>query len=87
MAGPCRGAFEWLRPTPPTRKLRNLDFGSNLGVWGSGRGLKRRGAPAGSIWVEFQLKWSHGDLFRDQNHVFDETSQLLGIAKLLLGTD
>ena len=53
---------------PPTPGLRNLDFGSNLGVLGSGRGSKRRGAPIGSIATEFELKRSHGDPFRDQNH-------------------
>ena len=33
-------------------------------------GLRGLGVPVGSIWTEFQLKRSHGDPFRDQNHVF-----------------
>ena len=48
----------------------NYKFGSNLGLFDSGRGSNGRGAPVGSIWAEFQLKQSHGDPFRDQNHVF-----------------
>ena len=48
----------------------NYNFSSNLGLLGSGGGLNRRAAPVGFIWAEFQLKWSHGDPFRDQNHVF-----------------
>ena len=62
--------FKCLRPMPPTPSLRNLDFGSNMAVLGSGRDLNGRGAPVGSIWAEFQLKRSHGDPFRDQNHDF-----------------
>ena len=46
----------------------NYKFGSNFGLFGSGRGFNRRSAPIGSIWAEFQLKWSHGDPFRDPNH-------------------
>ena len=46
------------------------NFGSTLGLLGSGRGLNGRGAPVGSIWTELQLKRSHGDPFRDQNNVF-----------------
>ena len=41
-----------------------------MAVLGSRRGLNGRGAPVGSIWAEFQLKRSHGDPFRDQNHGF-----------------
>ena len=48
----------------------NYNFGSNLGLLGSGGGSNGRGAPVGFIWAEFQLKRSHGDLFRDQNCVF-----------------
>ena len=48
----------------------NYNCGSNLALLGSGRGSKERGAPIGSIWAEFQLKGSHGDPFRDQNHGF-----------------
>ena len=48
----------------------NYNVSSSLGLLGSGRGLNRRGAPIGYIWAEFQLKRSHGDPFRDQNHVF-----------------
>ena len=44
----------------------NYNFGSKLGILGSGRGLNGRGAPIGLIWAEFQLKQSHGDPFRDQ---------------------
>ena len=57
-------------PMPPTPRLRNLDFGSKMILLGSGRGSERRGAPVGSMLAEFQLKWSHGDPFRGQNHVF-----------------
>ena len=46
---------------PPTPRLRNLDWGSNIWFWGS---VKRRGAAVGSIWAEFQLKRSHEDPFR-----------------------
>ena len=61
-------------------------------VLGSGRGLNGRGARVGSIWAEFQLKWSHGDSFRDRNHGFVRPvppwyDQLaLGTDQLLLGT-
>ena len=48
----------------------NYNVGSNRGLFGSGGGLNGRGAPIGFIWAEFQLKRSHGDLFRDQNNVF-----------------
>ena len=48
----------------------NYNVSSNLGPLGSERGLNRRGAPVGFIWAEFQLKRSHGEPFRDQNHVF-----------------
>ena len=47
----------------------NYDFGSELGLFGSGMGVNGRGAPVGSIWAEFQLKRSHGDPFRNPNHV------------------
>ena len=47
-----------------------LGFGSDLGWFGSGRGSNGRGAPMGSICTEFQLKRSHGDPFRAQNHDF-----------------
>ena len=57
-------------PMPPTPGLRNLNFGSNMAVVGSGRGLKRRGAPVGSIWDDFQFKRSHGDQFHAPNHDF-----------------
>ena len=40
----------------PTERLRNLDFGSNIAVFGSGRGLNGRGALVGFIWTEFQFK-------------------------------
>ena len=52
---------------PPNLRLQNLDFGSNICLLSSRRGLKRRVPPIGCILAEFQLKWSHGDLFRDQN--------------------
>ena len=45
----------------------NYNFGSNLGLFGSGRGSNGRGAPVGFIWAEFQLKRSHGDPFHAQN--------------------
>ena len=48
----------------------NYNFGSNLGLFGSGRGSNGRGAPVGFIWADFQLKRSHGDPLRDQNRVF-----------------
>ena len=48
----------------------NYNFGTDLGLLGSRRGLNGRGAPVGFIWADFQLKRSHGDPFRDQNHVF-----------------
>ena len=57
-----------------------------MGLLGSGRGLNGRGAPVGSILVELQLKWCHGDPFRDQNHGFVRPV-LLGTDRLLLGTD
>ena len=38
----------------------NYNFGSNLRLFGSGRGLNGRGAPVDFIWAEFQLKQSHG---------------------------
>ena len=47
----------------------NYNFGSNLSLFGSGRGSNGRGAPVGFIWTDFQLKRSHGDPFRDQNRV------------------
>ena len=43
----------------------NYNCASNLGLWGSRRGSNGRGAPVGFILAEFQLKRSHGDLFRD----------------------
>ena len=52
----------------PTERPRNLDFGSNIVVLGSGRGSNGRGAPVGFIWTEFQLKRSHGDPFHAQNN-------------------
>ena len=55
---------------PPTPRLGNLDFGSNIAVSGSGRNLKRRLAPVGFIWAEFQLKQSHSDPFRCKNNDF-----------------
>ena len=55
---------------PPTPKLQNLDLASNMRLLGSGRGLKRRGAPVGAVLAKFQLKWRHGNPFRDQNNVF-----------------
>ena len=48
----------------------NYNVGSFFVFFGSGRGLKRRGAPVGFTWAEFQLKQSHSDPFRDQNNVF-----------------
>ena len=45
----------------------NYNFGSNLGLFGVGRGVNRRGAPAGFIWTEFQLERSHGDPFHARN--------------------
>ena len=48
----------------------NYNVGSNLGLFGSGRGSNGRGAPVGFIWAEFQLERSHDDLLRDQNHDF-----------------
>ena len=47
----------------------NYKCGSNRGLLGSGRGLNGSSAPVGLIWAEFQLKRSHGDPFREQNHV------------------
>ena len=62
----------------------NYNFGSNLGLFGSGRGFNGRGTHVGFIWAEFQLKRSHVDLSRDQNLV---RPVFLGTAQLLLGTD
>ena len=62
--------IEVAAPMPPTPWVQNLDFGSNICLLGSGRGLKRRGAPIGSILAKFQLQRSHSDPFCDQNHVF-----------------
>ena len=62
----------------------NYNVGSNLGLFGSGRGSDRRGAPVGFIWADFQLKRSHGDPFRDQNRVFVQpvpTRELQGARK------
>ena len=53
----------------PTRRLQNIDFGSIMGPLGSGRGVKRRGAPVEAVLAKFQLEWSHGAHLRDQNHV------------------
>ena len=55
----------------------NYKFGSHLGLLGSGRGSNGRGAPIGFIWAEFQLKRSHCDPFRDQNHVCETNSSLV----------
>ena len=60
----------------------NSGFGLKYGPSGLRRGLKRRGTPTGSILVEFQLKWSHGDLLRDPNHgvarpVFGQCTQVV----------
>ena len=60
------GLFKWLRPCRRPLEF-NSNFGSNLGLFGSGRGFNRRGAPIGLIWAEFQLKPSHGDPFHAQN--------------------
>ena len=57
----------------------NYIFLSKLGLFGSGRGSNGRGAPVGFLWAEFQLKRSHGDPFRNQNHVF--------VWPVFLGTD
>ena len=43
------------------------NFGSNLCLLGSGRGVNGRAAPVGLIWAEFQLKRSHGDPFHAQS--------------------
>ena len=48
----------------------NYNFGSDLGLFGSGSGSNGRGAPVGFIWTDFQLKRSHGDPFRDHNRAF-----------------
>ena len=48
----------------------NCKFGSNLGLFGSGRGSKGHGAPIGSIWADVQLNWSHDDPFHDRTHAF-----------------
>ena len=48
----------------------NYNFGSSVGLFGSGRDLNRRGAPIGSMWAEFQLERSHGDPFHASNHDF-----------------
>ena len=44
---------------PPTPRPPNLDFGSNMGLLASARGLKRRRAPVGSMWAYgiFAWKW------------------------------
>ena len=60
------------------------NFGSNLGLFGSGRGSNGRGAPVGFIWTNFQLKRSHGDPFHAQNLVFVQpvpTRELQGARK------
>ena len=76
---------------PPIPRLRNLEFGSNMAFLGSWRGLKRRGTPIGSIWADFQIKRSQGDLFRImvlRDQFFLGTAQLLfGTDPFLLGTD
>ena len=46
----------------------NYIIGSNLGLLGSARDSKGRGAPIGSIYAKFQPKRSHDDPFRGQNH-------------------
>ena len=46
----------------------NYNFGSNLGLMGSGWGSNGRDAPIGFIWAEFQLERSHSEAFRDQNY-------------------
>ena len=70
-ATPMRGCgeFKWLRPCRRPLEF-NSNFGSNLGLFGSGRGFNGRGAPVGFIGTDFQLKRSHDDPFRDQNRVF-----------------
>ena len=57
-----------LPPDGPPGEV-NSNFGSNLGRFGSGRDSNGRGASVGFIWAEFQLKRSHDDPLRDQNHV------------------
>ena len=54
-----------------------------MGVLGSGKGLKRRGAPVGFMWAEFQLELSHSDLFHAQNNDFLCNRFLLGSAGVL----
>ena len=52
---PLTSLFKWLRPCRQPLEF-NYNFGSNLGLFGSGSGVNGRGAPVGFIWAEFQLK-------------------------------
>ena len=59
------------------------NFDSNVGFFGSGRGLNGRGAPVGSIWTEFQLERSHCDPFHDQSHDICATGSNSGAPECL----
>ena len=62
VATPCGGAANLSACAPKP------GFWLKKGRVGLQEGFKRRGAPVGFIWAEFQLKRSHGDPFRHQNH-------------------
>ena len=78
-ATPMRGCgeFKWLRPCRRPLEFTS-NFGSNLGLFGSGRGSNGRAAPVGFIWAEFQLKRSHRDPFHAQNNRFCTTGSNSG---------
>ena len=70
----CLRAYHALRSTLLLTELCgsaswefNSNFGSNLGLFGSGRGFNGRGAPVGFICTDFQLRRSHGDPFHASN--------------------
>ena len=66
------GAMLWLNIAAARAVDRefNYSFGSNLGLFSSGRDSNGRGAPVGFVWAEFQLKRSHDRAFRAQYLVF-----------------
>ena len=49
----------------------NYNFGSNLGLFGSGREFTGRGAPVGFIWTDFQLNGATPTHFTPKTVVCD----------------
>ena len=63
------------------------NFGSNLGLFGSGRGSNGRGAPVGFVWAEFQLKRSHGLVLTNDDLVLTDYYLVLTKDHLVLTND